>query len=74
MGGAAHIDFWDGNYRNRFRPEGRTAAGIDGLLGLDYTFNCAPINLRLDWQASFTFIGTNFTNADWLGVAIRFAF
>jgi hypothetical protein len=53
VGGAAHIDFWDGNYRNRFRPEGRTAAGIVDVLGLDYTFNCAPINLRLDWQASF---------------------
>lgn len=74
VGGGAHIDFWDSDYRNRFRPEGRAAAGIDGVLGLDYKFNGAPINLSLDWQPSFTFIGANFTNVDWLGVAIRFAF
>jgi hypothetical protein len=31
------------------------AVGIDGVLGLDYKFNGAPINMSLDWQPSFEF-------------------
>jgi hypothetical protein len=29
--------------------------GIDGVLGLDYKFNGAPINVSIDWQPSFEF-------------------
>ena len=74
VGGGAHVDFWYDEYRNRFNPSGRAAAGLDGVIGLDYKFNGAPINLSLDWQPSVTFIGANYNSVDWLGVAVRFTF
>ncbi|HSR39549.1 MAG TPA: hypothetical protein VLL95_11590 [Phnomibacter sp.] len=73
VGGGAHIDSWNEKYRDEYRPEGRAAAGLDGVLGLDYKFKGAPINLSLDWQPSVTFIGAHYSTTDWVGVAIRFA-
>jgi hypothetical protein len=51
-----------------------TFIGIDGVIGLDYKFRGAPINLALDWQPTFEF-GTNrgFYGA-WLALAIRYTF
>lgn len=73
VGGGAHIDSWNDKYRGEYHPDGRAAAGMDAVLGLDYKFKGAPINLSLDWQPSITFIGANYSSADWVGVAIRFA-
>jgi hypothetical protein len=50
---ATHIDTWNEKYRESYHPEGRAAAGLDGVLGLDYKFKGAPINLSLDWQPSY---------------------
>jgi hypothetical protein len=73
VGGGAHIDTWNEKYRDEYSPEGSAAAGLDGVLGLDYKFKGAPINLSLDWQPSVTFIGAHYSTTDWVGVAIRFA-
>ncbi|HMP91804.1 MAG TPA: hypothetical protein PKD90_02975 [Phnomibacter sp.] len=72
VGGGAHVDVWDENYRRG--RDGKAAAGMDGVLGLDYKFNGAPINISVDWQPSITFIGASYSNAGWVGAAIRFAF
>jgi hypothetical protein len=69
----AHIDAWNEKYRSSYKAEGHAAAGADGVLGLDYKFNGAPINLSLDWQPSVTFIGGSYSNAGWLGIAFRYA-
>jgi hypothetical protein len=74
VGGGAHIDLWDNDYRNNHNGDGKAAFGLDGVLGLDYKFKGAPINLSLDWQPSVTFANDNYSNVDWVGVAIRFAF
>lgn len=75
VGGGAHVDIWDDEYRNNNRENnGGAGAGLDGVLGLDYKFKGAPINMSLDWQPSVTFIGDNYSNANWVGIAIRFAF
>jgi hypothetical protein len=73
VGGGAHLDFFDSDYRRRNEPDGGVALGLDGVLGLDYKFRGAPINLSLDWQPSITFIGASYSNADWVGVSFRFA-
>jgi hypothetical protein len=69
-----HIDFWNESYRERYTPEGNAALGVDGVVGLDYKFNGAPINLSLDWQPSVTFIGASYADAHWVGLSFRFAF
>ncbi len=71
IGPGAHIGFYNNNNRNY---GGGTFAGVDGVLGLDYKINNAPLNLSLDWQPSFEFgTGRGFTG-NWGGFAIRYTF
>lgn len=52
-GGGASVFFW--NYKSNF-PDNRgagTSIGILGVVGLDYKFAEAPINLSLDWIPTF---------------------
>lgn len=75
VGPGAHIQFWNEKWRDRFpeRDKG-VAIGIDGVLGLDYKINGAPINLSLDWQPSFNFVGYTYFEGGWGGFAVRFTF
>ena len=50
IGPGAHIGFYDAKY-----DEDRTVVGVDGVLGLDYKFRGAPINMSIDWQPSLEF-------------------
>ncbi len=68
IGPGAHIGFY-----NTKNGDG-SFAGIDGVLGLDYKFNGAPINISLDWQPSFEFgAGRGFVGS-WGGLGIRYTF
>jgi hypothetical protein len=68
IGPGAHIGFYNTKYG------GGTAIGIDGVIGLDYKFNGAPINISLDWQPSFEFgDGAGFIGS-WGGLGIRYTF
>lgn len=80
VGPGAHVGFYNeynndnnGNVNGYYYGSG-TFFGIDGVIGLDYKFNGAPINLSIDWQPSFEF-GTNrgFANS-WGGLGIRYTF
>lgn len=72
VGPGAHIGFWTDGWRKKHpnRPDGM-AIGVDGVLGLDYKINKAPLNLSVDWQPSFNFIGYNHFSS-WGGFAIRY--
>ncbi len=65
-GGGASVYFW--TYDDIFldRNYSSTSFGVQGYLGLDYTFEDAPINLTLDWVPSFFFGGS--LNIDTFGV------
>lgn len=68
IGPGAHIAFYNTKYG------GYSNAGLDGVLGLDYKFKDAPINLSIDWQPSFEF-GEKLNNGfygGWGGFAIRY--
>lgn len=68
IGPGAHIGFYSNKYG------GATSVGVDGVLGLDYKFRDAPINLSLDWQPSFEFGNkyNNGFNGNWGGLGIRY--
>lgn len=73
IGPGAHIGFYnDGDRRKPDNTE--TVAGIDGVLGLDYKINGAPINLSLDWQPSFEFGDQQGFVGSWGGLGIRYTF
>lgn len=70
IGPGAHLGFYNTKWG------GGTSVGIDGVLGLDYKINAAPIDLSLDWQPSFEFgdrYGHGFSG-NWGGFAIRYTF
>jgi hypothetical protein len=71
VGPGAHLGF----YNNE--AGGGSVFGVDGVIGLDYKFREAPINLSLDWQPSFEFGGRNSFDGfsgSWGGLGIRYVF
>jgi hypothetical protein len=61
-----HDDYWDDHSHSSF--------GIDGVIGLDYKFKGAPINMSLDWQPSFEFADGHGFIGSWGGLGIRYTF
>ncbi len=75
VGPGAHIGFWSDNWKHDHPHENSGMIfGVDGVIGLDYKFNGAPINVSLDWQPSFTFVGYNYFEAGFGGLGIRYTF
>ena len=76
VGPGAHVGFWNNRYWDRYYPgyRGGALVGIDGVLGLDYKFKGAPINMSVDWQPSFEFGNYGGFSGDWGGFAIRYTF
>jgi hypothetical protein len=74
-GPGIHVGFWNTAYKKRYGNSG-SYIGIDGVLGLDYKINKAPVNLSLDWQPSWNFGNYFFSGFDgnWGGLAIRYTF
>jgi len=68
IGPGVHIGFYNTKWGDG------TFAGIDGVLGLDYKFRGAPINLSIDWQPSFEFGPDRGFYGNWGGLGIRYTF
>lgn len=75
VGGGAHISVWNDEWRKRYpnRTNG-SSVGVDGVLGLDYKFNGAPINMSIDWQPSVDLGSYYGFNGNWGGISIRYTF
>jgi hypothetical protein len=74
VGPGAHLGFFNNRWSNRYIDEDNNLdLGVDGVLGLDYKINGAPINLSLDWQPSFTIISDPAFRS-WGGLGVRFTF
>jgi hypothetical protein len=74
VGPGAHIGAYNNDWENKYpdRSSGMQI-GIDGVLGLDYKFNGAPINLSLDIQPFFNIASYSYFDV-WGGFAVRYAF
>lgn len=72
VGPGAHVGFWSNKYKNNHDHDGSAFFGVDGVLGLDYKFNKAPIDISLDIQPSVSIPHGGFDI--WGGLGIRFAF
>ncbi|MBS1920075.1 MAG: hypothetical protein JST17_07465 [Bacteroidetes bacterium] len=68
IGPGAHIGFY-----NTKNGDG-SFIGIDGVLGLDYKFRGAPINMSIDWQPSFEFGNDRGFYGNWGGLGVRYTF
>jgi hypothetical protein len=79
-GVGGHVGFWDYGpgyhphwYRDYDGPYNGAYFGADGVIGLEYTFEAAPINLAVDFGPTINF----FSGYSWVGwggaLAARFA-
>ena len=75
VGPGAHVGVYNTTWTNDYhdRKSGPTV-GIDGVLGLDYKIQGAPLNVSFDWQPSFDLIGYNYFEGGWGGIAVRYTF
>ncbi len=60
----------------RYKPDDNTnfLLSLDGVIGLDYKFKNAPINLALDWKPAIEIVPETDFDATGLGLSIRFTF
>ena len=74
-GGGAHIGFWNGN-NVKWGTAGTsyTVIGIDGILGIEYSFSEAPINIGIDWKPAINIIGYTGFWGDGGALSIRYIF
>lgn len=66
MGVASH-------YKEKHFVDPIAQIGIDGIIGIEHTFNEIPLNLSLDWKPEFNLLnysGLHIYNA---GISLRFA-
>lgn len=75
VGPGAHLGFYNDRWRRAYIDEddNRLDLGVDGVLGLDYKINGAPLNISLDWQPSFTILSDPRFRS-WGGLGVRFTF
>lgn len=72
IGGGAHL----GGYNNKYKDyyDSNTEFGVDGIIGLEYTLDDAPINFGIDWKPKINFVGnTGFYGGD-IALSVRYAF
>lgn len=77
FGGGAHYGTWNaGNHDLPRVPkrEDMQTFGLDGIIGLDYKFYNAPINLSFDWKPAVNFNESAGFWWDELALSARFAF
>ncbi len=69
-----HVGYWEGSEDHPLfdDAEAHTIIGIDGIIGLEYTFEPIPFNLSLDWKPAFNIVANDDFWADELALSIRF--
>ena len=75
-GAGAHFGAFNGSEDIPWAENGKSYAifGVDGIIGIEYTFDNAPINLSLDWKPSINLTGySGFWGAEF-GLSCRYAF
>ena len=74
-GGGAHIGFWNGKYVSwGTYGNNYTVIGIDGIIGIEYSFSEAPINIGLDWKPAINLTGHSGLVGDGGALSIRYIF
>lgn len=58
----------------RFPNHGDIVISADGILGLEYTFTGAPINLSIDWKPAVEIINGNAGYPSGFGLSVRYTF
>ena len=74
FGFGAHIGSY--NYSNpKYKNDNNSfVLGVDGILGIEYTFTEAPINIGLDWNPNLNLTGRSGFYPGFGAISIRYTF
>lgn len=75
IGFGGHVGFWNGDHAD-WGTYGTqyTTIGIDGIIGLEYSFLALPVNISLDWKPELNLIGYTGFWYDGVAVSVRYIF
>ena len=74
-GGGGHIGFWDGADVGWAHDKAAyTVIGVDGVLGMEYSFVEVPFCISVDWKPALNFVGYSGFWADGGALSIRYIF
>lgn len=75
-GAGAHVGFWEGYDDHPWFDDrnDHTVIGIDGIIGLEYTFDEIPFCVSLDWKPAFNITSYSGFWGDEIGFSLRFTF
>ena len=73
-GFGGHVGFYHGYDDHPWADDNKdyTIIGVDGILGIEYTFDEVPVNLSLDWKPVINLVGYNGFWADGFALSIRY--
>jgi len=82
VGGGAHLGFYDrqdydwSRYEDKHYKNGTyVSPGLDGIIGVEYTFKKFPLNISADLKPYVQFVGpTNYMGEEIGGVSARYTF
>jgi len=75
FGGGSHIGFWNGNHSSWLDDEEDDLVfGIDGIIGIEYSFREAPINIGTYCRPKLNFVGNQHFFDDYGSIVIRYIF
>ena len=69
-GVGAHICFWD--YPGDSEEGTKLFTGVDGIVGMEYTFDEIPLNLALDWKPFLNILSTTHFVWDEIALSVRY--
>jgi hypothetical protein len=72
-GVGGHVGSVNSRFRKKDYYQGYRQVGLDGILGLEYTFKEVPMNLSIDWKPEFNFINYPGLYLATFGFSARFA-
>jgi hypothetical protein len=74
LGIGSHLGYWDNRSPFVNDPDNQVILGIDGIIGMEYTFDEIPLNLGIDWIPSLNLIGDTSWGKLLIGVSARYVF
>jgi hypothetical protein len=75
IGFGGHVGFWNGdNAKWGNAGTSYTVIGLDGILGLEYSFVEVPFNISIDWKPALNFYGYSGFWADGGAISFRYIF
>jgi hypothetical protein len=75
-GGGAHLGVWDSgrDYYGSTKDGTNLFLGVDGIIGLEYTFLDIPLSIGLDWKPGMNIISDFGFFFDDLAISLRYLF